>query len=645
MIVSCQDISKSFGGEEVLRRLSLQIREGDKVALVGSNGAGKSTLLKIIAGELDADSGQVVTAKDTSIGYLAQYQNDMQSGTVYEIVHSARQDLLEMKRQLREMEQKLSELPEEDVTALLEQYHAKNAQFDRLGGYSYDSEVGGILKGLGFSEEEQQKTLSMLSGGQKTRVALGRLLVKKPDLLLLDEPINHLDLSAIQWLETYLNAYKGTMILVAHDRYFLDRIVNAVFDIGKGQGAFYKGNYSAYVKQKAEKGKTLLREYEKQQAKIAHQEEVIDRLKQFNREKSIRRAESRQKALDKIERIEAPQTKEKQMKLMLEPEHESGGDVMELKGLGKSYNGRPLFEDFSFLLRRGEHVAILGDNGTGKTTLLKIINGRVDADTGFVRLGANVSVGYYDQEQQQLDDRRTLFEEMQEAYPNLTQTKIRNVLAAFMFFGDDCFKKIGDLSGGERGRISLAKLMLSGANFLILDEPTNHLDMESKEILEQALNRYSGTLLYVSHDRYFINRTAHKILELDGCVFREYLGDYDDFLQKKTGSQEEQIKAQPESRPSGEGREQWKEQKRAQSEKRKKEARLLDCEKEIEGLEETIKSINEEFLKEEVARSSERLNELSAQRKECEERLEEAMQRWERLAEEVEDGERPSVDR
>ncbi|MCR5354873.1 MAG: ATP-binding cassette domain-containing protein, partial [Lachnospiraceae bacterium] len=504
MILSCQGITKSFGTDNILNNISFQIDQGEKLAIVGNNGAGKSTLLKIITGELDADAGNVVLAKDTTVGYLAQYQNDAASGTIYDIVYSAREDIINIKNQLQDMEEQMKHLTGDDLDNLLIKYHSLTDTYEHMEGNTYDSLVSGVLRGLGFADEDFNKKMEELSGGQKTRVSLGMLLVKKPDILLLDEPINHLDLRSIQWLETYLSNYKGAMILVAHDRYFLDRIVTRVLDITHGITHLYKGNYTAYAMQKADILKTKMREYEKQQAMIAHQQEVIDKLKSFNREKSIKRAESRQKALDKIEVMDAPIMEENHMKLTLEPEVSSGKDVMDIHNLSKSYDGKVLFEGFDFLLQKGEHVAIIGDNGTGKTTLLKIINEAVTADTGEIKLGSNVHIGYYDQEQQRLDDSKTLFDEIADTYPNMNNTKIRNCLAAFLFTGDDCYKRIGDLSGGERGRVALAKLMLSEANFLILDEPTNHLDMESKDILEQALNSYTGTLLYVSHDRYFV---------------------------------------------------------------------------------------------------------------------------------------------
>lgn len=640
MILSCQNLSKSFGSDDIIKNVSFQINEGDKVAIVGNNGAGKSTLLKMITGELDTDAGTVVFAKDTTIGYLAQYQNMEGNETVYQTVYSSRTDILEMQKNLQKMEEQMTKLTDDALDALLVRYHEMHDVFDHMNGYAYESEVQGVLRGLGFSEEDFSKTMDMLSGGQKTRVSLGRLLVMKPDILLLDEPINHLDLNSIEWLENFLMNYKGTVVIVAHDRYFLDRIVTKVIDISMHTAHVYKGNYSAFAMQKEEIRRTMMREYEKQQASIAHQQEVIDKLKQFNREKSIKRAESRQKALDKMDVMEKPIDAQEHMKLSLQPDVTSGNDVLELIGLSKSYDGMTLFSNVDFLLQRGEHVAILGDNGTGKTTLLKIINEIVTADSGSFRLGANVTIGYYDQEQQVLDDDKTLFEEMSDAYPNLNNTKIRNVLAAFMFLGDDCYKRIGDLSGGERGRISLAKLMLSGANFLILDEPTNHLDMESKEILENAINAYEGTVLYVSHDRYFVNQTADKILELENHQFSVYLGNYDYFIQKKTERMAQEKAVQDAQRGDtesisgqSEGKTDWKQQKKIQSEKRKVENRLAEVEDRIATCEEDLRQIEEEFAKDDVATNSAKLNELSQKQEKLQEELDALYESWEELSE------------
>ena len=639
MILSCQNLSKAFGSDDIIKNVSFQINEGDKVAIVGNNGAGKSTLLKMITGELESDAGSITLAKDATLGYLAQYQNIEGEETVYQTVYSSRQDILNMQGRLQRMEQQMTELQGEALEDLLVKYHQLHDLFEHQNGYAYESEVQGVLRGLGFSEEDFNKTMDMLSGGQKTRVSLGKLLVMKPDILLLDEPINHLDLTSIEWLETFLMNYKGTVVIVAHDRYFLDRIVTKVIDLSMHTAHVYKGNYSAFAMQKEEIRKTMLREYEKQQASIAHQQEVIDKLKQFNREKSIKRAESRQKALDKMEVLEKPVDAENHMQLSLQPDMVSGNDVLELIGLSKSYDGIPLFTNVHFLLQRGEHVAILGDNGTGKTTLLKIINEIVPADAGIFRLGANVTIGYYDQEQQVLDDEKTLFEEMSDTYPNLNNTKIRNVLAAFMFLGDDCYKRIRDLSGGERGRISLAKLMLSGANFLILDEPTNHLDMESKEILENAINAYEGTVLYVSHDRYFVNQTADKILELTNQQFSVYLGNYDYFVEKKAQSQETQnivsqtTTSSEDEQGESEGKIDWKQQKKLQSEKRKVENRIAEIEEQISECEDTLAKIDEEFAKDDVATNSAKLNELSEKQSKVQAELDTLYAAWEQWSE------------
>ena len=646
MILSCQGITKSFGTDNILNNISFQIDQGEKLAIVGNNGAGKSTLLKIITGELDADAGNVVLAKDTTVGYLAQYQNDAASGTIYDIVYSAREDIINIKNQLQDMEEQMKHLTGDDLDNLLIKYHSLTDTYEHMEGNTYDSLVSGVLRGLGFADEDFTKKMEELSGGQKTRVSLGMLLVKKPDILLLDEPINHLDLRSIQWLETYLSNYKGAMILVAHDRYFLDKIVTRVLDITHGLTHLYKGNYTAYAMQKADILKTKMREYEKQQAMIAHQQEVIDKLKSFNREKSIKRAESRQKALDKIEVMDAPIMEENHMKLTLEPEVSSGKYVMDIHNLSKSYDGKVLFEGFDFLLQKGEHVAIIGDNGTGKTTLLKIINEAVTADTGEIKLGSNVHIGYYDQEQQRLDDSKTLFDEIADTYPNMNNTKIRNCLAAFLFTGDDCYKRIGDLSGGERGRVALAKLMLSEANFLILDEPTNHLDMESKDILEQALNSYTGTLLYVSHDRYFVNQTAHKILELENGHFVTYFGNYDYYLQKKENIIDNFSKNSSEnvSNPSGsvtaesmanssdnDGKANWEANKQKQREITRAKRELESIEARIEEIENRIADIDNEFMQEEVATNSAKLNELTSELDGLNDELAGLYDRWEEL--------------
>lgn len=532
MILQVSNINKYFNDNHILKDVSFHMNEYDKTALVGINGSGKTTLIRIIMNELDKDSGNISLNKGVSVGYLPQNAIIDSDATIYEEVLKVKEALISDEQALRDMEKEMGDVKGRELETLMEDYHKLEEAFDRAGGYRIASDISGTLKGLGFSEEEFNKPVNTLSGGQKTRVALSKLLVGTPDMIILDEPTNHLDMNSIIWLENYLLNYKGAVLIVSHDRYFLDRIVDHVVELDCGVCTSFTGNYSDYAAKKEIIRVSQLNAYLNQQRDIKHQQEVIEKLRSFNREKSIKRADSRAHMLEKIELIDKPTENNNGMQIVLSPRIESGKNVLDVTNLTKAYDHR-LFTDINFSLRRGDHVAIIGDNGTGKTTILKIINNIVSADSGEIKLGTNVCIGYYDQEHHVLHDDKTIFEEISDDFPTLTNTEIRNMLAAFLFTGDDVFKPIHNLSGGEKGRVSLAKLMLSEANLLILDEPTNHLDITSKEILENALNNYTGTLLYVSHDRYFINRTADRILELNSEGLTEYLGNYDYYLEKK----------------------------------------------------------------------------------------------------------------
>ncbi len=655
MILSVSNIHKSFNEIPVLRNVSFHIEDYDKAAIVGINGAGKTTLLRIIMGELSADEGIVTVSRDKTIGYLSQHEAVSGDNTIYDELLSVKQELIDLEQKMRAVELQMKTASGDALQQLMNAYTNLTHDFETGGGYAYRSELTGVLKGLGFQEEEFGRSVSTLSGGQKTRVALGKLLLLKPDLIILDEPTNHLDMSSITWLETYLLNYRGAVIIVSHDRYFLDRIANKVIELDNTKATVFTGNYSDYAARKEALRAAEYSAYMKQQQEIRHQEAVIEKLRSFNREKSIRRAESRVKMLNKLEVLDKPTEVRADMHLTLEPKFTSGNDVLHVEELSKSFGSLTLFEHLSFDIKKGEHVAIIGDNGTGKTTILKLINELTAPDTGEIRLGSNVAVGYYDQEHHVLHMEKTLFEEISDDYPSLTNTEIRNTLAAFLFTGDDVFKQVRTLSGGERGRVSLAKLMLSEANFLILDEPTNHLDIMSKEILEDALNAYTGTVLYVSHDRYFINKTASRILDLNRHVLTSYLGNYEYYLEKK----DEQLAlidaaaqaktsagphagslsaagaagsaAQPTS--SSDTKQDWKARKEQQAARRKKENELRKCEEAIEQLETRNSEIDLLMASPGICTDVVRLQELNREKEENEAKLNDLYEKWELLSE------------
>ena len=637
MILSCNHISKSYGVETILNDCSFFINDNEKAAIVGNNGAGKSTIMKIIMGELSPDDGNVIIGKDKTIGYLAQYQDLGSDTTIYEEVKSVKQNLIDMEQKLLEYEKEMAKVSGDELSKLIETYTNLEHRFQLLNGYSYKSEIEGVIKGLGFTENDFNKSVGNLSGGQKTRVALCKLLLEKPDIIMLDEPTNHLDLNSIKWLETYLLNYNGAVLIIAHDRYFLDKIVSKVIEIENHKAHVYSGNYSDFAVKKQELRVATMNAYLKQQSEIKHQEEVIAKLRSYKQEKFYKRAESREKQLEKMDLIEKPEELKNNMTIKLEPDIVSGNDVLSVENLEKSYNTL-LFKNISFEIKRGEHVAIIGDNGTGKTTILKIINGLVDADSGMIKLGTNVHIGYYDQEQHNLTDENALFEEIANSYPNMTNTKIRNTLAAFMFTGEDVFKRVSDLSGGEKGRLSLAKLMLSEANLIILDEPTNHLDMASKEILENAINNYTGTVLYVSHDRYFINQTASRILELTNTKLINYLGNYDYYEEKKEeltatfAPKEEKAKAE---KTTSSNKQDYLERKAEAARIRKLKNDISKVEEKIKKYEDRLNELDEMVADPSVSTNSAKLNEIGKEQNEISDKLDKLMEEWEILSDQL----------
>lgn len=637
MILSCNHISKSYGVETILNDCSFFINDNEKAAIVGNNGAGKSTIMKIIMGELSPDEGNVIIGKDKTIGYLAQYQDLGSDTTIYEEVKSVKQNLIDMEQKLLGYEKEMAKVSGDELSKLIETYTNLEHRFQLLNGYSYRSEIEGVIKGLGFTEDDFNKFVGNLSGGQKTRVALCKLLLEKPDIIMLDEPTNHLDLNSIKWLETYLLNYNGAVLIIAHDRYFLDKIVSKVIEIENHKAHVYNGNYSDFAVKKQELRVATMNAYLKQQSEIKHQEEVIAKLRSYKQEKFYKRAESREKQLEKMDLIEKPEELKNNMTIKLEPDIVSGNDVLSVESLEKSYNTL-LFKNISFEIKRGEHVAIIGDNGTGKTTILKIINGLVDADSGMIKLGTNVHIGYYDQEQHNLTDENTLFEEIANSYPNMTNTKIRNTLAAFMFTGEDVFKRVSDLSGGEKGRLSLAKLILSEANLIILDEPTNHLDMASKEILENAINNYTGTVLYVSHDRYFINQTASRILELTNTKLINYLGNYDYYEEKKEeltatfAPKEENAKAE---KTTSSNKQDYLERKAEAARIRKLKNDISKVEEKIKKYEDRLNELDEMVADPSVSTNSAKLNEIGKEQNEISDKLDKLMEEWEILSDQL----------
>ena len=604
MILSCQQISLAFGTEVILDKISFHIEEHEKTAIVGINGAGKSTLLKIIMGELTPDSGEVIISRGKTIGYLAQHQDIHSEATIYEEMMKVRENVVRIYDKLRQLELDMKHADEDKLPEMYAAYDRLNHAFEQENGYALQSEVTGVLKGLGFTEEDFNKKVSSLSGGQKTRISLGRLLLTKPDIILLDEPTNHLDMKAIAWLETFLQNYKGAVIIVAHDRYFLDRIVTKVVEIENHKARMYSGNYSAFAEKKAQIRDAELKAWMNQQQEIKHQEEVIAKLKSFNREKSIKRAESREKMLEKTERLEKPQEVNAYMHLSLIPDVQSGNDVLHIEGLSKAFGEQRLFSNIDIDIKRSEKVALIGDNGTGKTTILKIINQVIPADKGLVHLGSNVHIGYYDQEHQVLDMNKTIFDEISDTWPSMTHTRIRNVLAAFLFTGDDVFKYIRDLSGGERGN---------------------------------ALRSYSGTVLFVSHDRYFINQVATRILELSENGLANYNGNYDYYVEKQlnpsaTESSGESVASETVTTETvSTAKMDYKQQKELQAKERKRKNQLKKTMERIDAIDARLKELDELLVQEDVYTNVSRLMEINKEKEALDEEQLTLMELWEEL--------------
>ncbi len=642
MILACNNIGKSFGTTKVLENVTFQINKNEKIAVVGMNGAGKSTLFKIIVGDLSADQGLVTLSKACVLGYLSQHEAVTSDNTVYDEMLSVKADIIKLEEDIRQLEIDIKSASGRQLEQMLETYSRLTSKFDSENGYAYKSEVVGVLKGLGFEEENFDNLVETLSGGEKARIALGKLLLSNPDILLLDEPTNHLDLETISWLESFLSNYKGAVLTIAHDRYFLDKFVTRVIEIENNKSSVFEGDYSTYSVKKAKQHETMIKHYINQQKELKRQEEVIKKLRSFNREKSVKRARSREKLLAKVDTIDKPYEFDSSMAIQFKPQISSGNDVLSVTDLSKSYDGLNLFTNINFEIKRGEHLAIIGNNGTGKSTILKIINKIAQADEGSIKIGENVHIGYFDQEQQSLNLEKNIFDEIQDKYPYLNNTSVRNILASFLFTNDDVFKQIKDLSGGERGRVALAKLMLSEANFLIMDEPTNHLDIASKEVLEKAINRYSGTVLYVSHDRYFINKTAHRILELTNNTVINYLGNYDYYVEKKEEFKDIYLSDDINNKDlSNEisnlssGKLDWHRQKEEQAQRRKLLNEYKDTEKKITKLEKSLEEIDKLLLLEDIYTNVEKLVELQNEKKEIDANLKILLDRWEELAEEL----------
>lgn len=637
IILSCNNLTKSFGVESILENISFTVNERDKIGVIGVNGTGKTTLFKIISGIYGYDSGEIYTSKDCEIGYLEQNTNFYSDNTIFTEVLEVFSDLIKMEEDLRKMECEISDKSSEtnspDLQKLMDNYSHKLELFQNSNGYGYKSEAKGVLKGLGFNDDELEKPIKILSGGEKTRVLLAKLLLKKPTLLLLDEPTNHLDSDALEWLELFLKQYKGTVILISHDRYFLDQSVNRIFEIHNKKLKAYNGNYSYYVEKSAIDKEIERKTYEDQQKEIKKQEESIERLKAYGREKHLKRARSKEKALSKIEVLDKPDGERKRAKIKFIPAVESGNDVLAVRDVEMSFPDKVLFKDLNLDIYRGEKVALIGPNGAGKSTLFKIIMNELEPIQGEVKFGTNVNTAYFHQEQKTLNLDNTVIDEIWDANPHLTQTEVRNMLGAFLFENEDVFKRISSLSGGERARVAILKLILSQSNFLLLDEPTNHLDIDSKEVLEEALVNYTGTIFTISHDRYFLNKVADKILVLDENGVTEYLGNYDYYIEKKRQLSEMNKEENTETKTKTQLKEEKRKEKEQREIERRSKNKIKKLEDDIEQTEKKIAGLDMMLCQEEIYSNPEKSKEVNLEKSELEDKLSSLYEKWEQIME------------
>ncbi len=632
--ISCNNINKSFGIDVILKDISFTVNIGDKIGLIGKNGTGKSTLFKILSGQIPYDSGDIFMAKNMNIGYLKQDPDFDENKTIYEECIPIFKNIIDMEKNLRDLELEISKYENHDspeFKKLINSYSNLLEEFNKNNGYGYKSEIRGVLKGLSFKDEDFNKPIYQLSGGQKSRLNIAKLLLKKPDILLLDEPTNHLDIDAIAWLENFLKNYSGTLMIISHDRYFLDQVVGKIFEIENHSIIGYEGNYTKFVEYKKDLYENQLKKYQQQQKEIERQEEMIRRFKQHGTEKLAKRAKSREKALEKIDIVEKPTLNNYRTRIKFDTDIKSGREVLKVQNLSKSFEDSPLFSNVNFDIYRGERVGLIGPNGIGKTTLFKILLGKLDYNGGNINIGHNVFLGYFDQEQSNLNEDNNLIDEVCNENPKISIPEARNLLASFLFTGDEVFKKVGDLSGGEKSRLSILKLMLSKANFLLLDEPTNHLDLPSKEVLEEALTGYNGTILTISHDRYFLNKVATKILEMSKEGIVEYLGNYDYYVEKKRLLESSEEESSDNIKTKTQLKEERRKEKLKKAKRKKQRLMLKELEAKIAALEDQIAHLELMMCDEDIYSNPDKSREIHEKHESIKTQLENLYEKWEEI--------------